>query len=42
MQDFREPLYLTDKPVRLLDNRTDEELRYPELFQHRLRTAQVR
>lgn len=31
-QDFREPLYLTDKPVVLQDTRTDEEKRYPELF----------
>ena len=42
MQDFREPLYLTDKPLQLPDTRTDEELRYSELFRHRLRlTAPV-
>ena len=38
-QDFREPLYLTDKPVQLLDNRSEEDLRYPELFKHRLKLA---
>lgn len=32
LQDFREPLYLTDKPVVLQDTRTEEERRYPELF----------
>lgn len=32
LQDFREPLYLLDKPVRLEDTRTEEEKRYPELF----------
>lgn len=31
-QDFREPLYLLDRPVRLADTRTEEERRYPELF----------
>lgn len=31
-QDFREPLYLTDKPVVYKDTRTEEERRYPQLF----------
>lgn len=31
-QDFREPLYLTDKPVVYQDTRTEEERRYPQLF----------
>lgn len=41
VQDFREPLYLTDKPLQLPDTRTEEEMRYPELFRHRLRIAPV-
>ncbi|BDA49058.1 probable hypoxia-inducible factor 1-alpha inhibitor [Coccomyxa sp. Obi] len=36
LQNFREPLYLTDKPLQLPDNRTEEEIKYPELFRHRL------
>lgn len=32
LQDFREPLYLTDKPVVYKDTRTEEEKRYPQLF----------
>lgn len=31
-QDFREPLYLLDKPVVLQDTRTEEEKKYPQLF----------
>lgn len=38
-QGFREPLYLTDNPVLLLDDRTEEELKYPELFRHRVRQS---
>ena len=40
-QGFREPLYLTDKPVVLLDDRTEEEIKYPELFRHRARQTAV-
>ena len=36
-QDFKEPLYLTDVPVRIEDDRTEEEKRYPELFRHKLK-----
>ena len=32
LQDFREPLYLLDKPVVLQDTRTEEEKKYPQLF----------
>ena len=39
VQGFREPLYLTDKPVLLADDRTEEELKYPQLFQHRVRRS---
>lgn len=35
-KDFREPLYLTDKPVVLEDTRSEEEKRYPELFRAKL------
>ncbi|KAK9868843.1 hypothetical protein WJX84_005438 [Apatococcus fuscideae] len=35
-QNFRERLYLLDKPVRLQDDRSEEERRYPELFRQRL------
>lgn len=35
-QNFREPLYLTDKPRLLPDTRTEEEIKYPELFRHRV------
>uniref|UniRef100_A0A1D1ZXM2 Cupin-like domain-containing protein n=1 Tax=Auxenochlorella protothecoides TaxID=3075 RepID=A0A1D1ZXM2_AUXPR len=38
-KNFREPLYLTDVPVRLEDDRTEEEKKYPELFRHRLRAG---
>jgi len=31
-QRFREPLYLTDRPLLLPDTRTDEQRRFPELF----------
>ena len=40
-QGFREPLYLTDIPVHLVDDRTEEELKYPQLFQHRVRPSAV-
>jgi hypothetical protein len=36
LQNFREPLYLTDKPLQLPDTRTEEEIKYPELFRHKL------
>ena len=36
LQDFREPLYLTDIPVQLEDKRSAEEKKYPELFRHKL------
>ena len=39
LQAFREPLYLTDRPVQLPDTRTEEELKYPELFRHGSRKA---
>ncbi|KAL4450030.1 hypothetical protein ABPG77_010699 [Micractinium sp. CCAP 211/92] len=35
-KDFREPLYLTDKPVVLEDGRSEEEKKYPELFRAKL------
>ncbi len=38
-QDFREPLYLTDKVLQLPDTRSDEDIRYPELFRHRIEAA---
>lgn len=34
IQDFREPLYLHDKPVWIKDTRSEEQIKYPELFQH--------
>ena len=34
VQGFREPLYLTDKPMVYTDCRTEEEKRYPEFFRH--------
>jgi len=37
--NFREPLYLSDKPVRLEDTRTEEEKKYPELFRRKLQAA---
>ncbi|GAB4818813.1 hypothetical protein N2152v2_005859 [Parachlorella kessleri] len=36
-KDFREPLYLLDKPVWVEDTRSEEERKYPELFRHKLR-----
>ena len=39
MQNFREPLYLKDKPVRVEDTRTEEERKYPELFRQKLQGA---
>lgn len=38
-QDFREPLYLKDKGVRVEDTRTDEERKYPQLFRQKLEGA---
>lgn len=38
-QNFREPLYLKDKPVRVEDTRSEEERRYPELFRRKLEGA---
>ena len=35
-QDFREPLYLRDKPLRIPDTRSEEERKYPEFFRHKL------
>jgi len=35
-RDFREPLLLTDKPLRLEDTRSEEERRYPQLFRKKL------
>ncbi|KAK9814645.1 hypothetical protein WJX72_009229 [[Myrmecia] bisecta] len=37
-KDFREPMYLTDKPVRYEDTRSLEERQYPELFRHKLQS----
>jgi hypothetical protein len=37
--NFREPLYLSDIPVRLEDTRTEEEKKYPELFRRKLQAA---
>ena len=34
LQDFFEPLYLKDKPRRIVDTRTEEQQKYPELFKH--------
>lgn len=41
LQDFREPLYLKDKPVRIEDTRSEEERKYPELFRSKLEGAPV-
>lgn len=35
-QNFREPLYLLDTPVRVEDTRSEEERKYPELFRAKL------
>ncbi len=35
-RDFREPLLLTDTPVMIEDNRTEDERRYPTLFRRKL------
>ena len=35
-ENFREPLLLTDKPIRLEDTRTEEEKKYPTLFRQKL------
>jgi len=35
-KDFREPLYLLDRPVRLEDTRTEQEKAFPELFRRKL------
>lgn len=35
-KNFREPLLLTDSPVRIEDTRTDEEKKYPTLFRQKL------
>lgn len=35
-QNFREPLYLKDRPVRVEDTRSEEERKYPELFRSKL------
>jgi hypothetical protein len=35
-KDFREPLYLLDKPVYVQDTRTEEERKYPQLFRRKL------
>ena len=35
-RNFREPLYLKDKPVVLPDTRTDIERRFPEFFREKL------
>ena len=39
VQNFREPLYLRDKPVRVEDTRSEEERKYPELFRQKLQGA---
>jgi hypothetical protein len=39
VQNFREPLYLKDKPVRVEDTRSEEERKYPELFRQKLQGA---
>ena len=36
LQQFREPLYLKDKPVRIEDTRSEEECKYPQLFRSKL------
>lgn len=35
-EHYREPLLLTDKPVRIEDTRSEEERKYPTLFRHKL------
>jgi len=35
-ENFREPLLLTDTPVRIEDTRTEEERKYPTLFRQKL------
>lgn len=40
LQDFREPLYLTDTAVQLEDTRSAEERKYPQLFRHKLKGDQ--
>lgn len=37
--EYREPLYLSDKPVQKADSRTEEEKKYPELFRKKLKAA---
>ena len=37
LQDFREPLYLTDTTIQIKDMRSAEERKYPQLFRHKLR-----
>ena len=39
LQDFREPLYLTDTTTQIKDMRSAEERKYPQLFRHKLRGA---
>ena len=39
LQDFREPLYLTDSTTQIKDMRTAEERKYPQLFRHKLKGA---
>lgn len=34
LQNFKDPLYLMDKPVIITDKRTEEQRKYPEFFQH--------
>ena len=36
-KEFREPLYLTDKPFTLQDTRTELEKKYPEFFSYKLK-----
>jgi hypothetical protein len=40
MQEFREPLYLLDRPVWIEDTRSEEERKYPELFRRKLEGGQ--
>lgn len=35
-QAWREPLYLTDTPKLYLDDRSEDERKYPELFRQQL------
>ena len=39
LQDFREPLYLTDITTQIKDVRSAEERKYPQLFRHKLKGA---